>query len=131
MYSMCLTIHPLVKFDFEYDYFEDTIGLTRLDTDAQKVLLEIDKDLWPYIKTKPMHGSQKIVSENKNSIIIQLLIHVNYEFKFLIMFTIGFPKFKNRWVGAARAKFVADAKLKTCESNSEFKTQNSKLSCHV
>ena len=40
--------------------------------------------MFPYIHTKPMHGSQKIVSENKNSIIIQLLIHVNYEFKSLL-----------------------------------------------
>lgn len=74
--------------DFE-EYFEDIIGVTvKADKDPVKVLLQINKKLWPYIETKPIHGSQKIKSQNENSVVIELSLVINYELSSLL-FSLG------------------------------------------
>lgn len=65
--------------DFE-EYFEDMIGVTMPDGAApQKIILEINASSWPYVKTKPLHGSQKIKEVNNNVAIVELNVIVNYE----------------------------------------------------
>jgi predicted DNA-binding transcriptional regulator YafY len=65
--------------DFE-EYFEDVVGVTVSNKkETEKVLLEIDIDLWPYIESKPIHGSQKVVSRKSNVILIELRVQPNYE----------------------------------------------------
>lgn len=67
------------NFDFE-EYFEDMIGVTRPEGALpQKILLKINASLWPYIKTKPLHGSQKIREVNHEYTIIELSLIINYE----------------------------------------------------
>lgn len=62
------------------EYFEDIIGVTLPDNKTpEKILIKIDKTLWPYIETKPLHGSQKIKEKDENYIIIELNVIVNYE----------------------------------------------------
>jgi predicted DNA-binding transcriptional regulator YafY len=62
------------------DYFEDVIGVTVSENkNPSKIQLEIDKSLWPYIESKPIHGSQKIISKNHGSVIIELDVQINYE----------------------------------------------------
>jgi len=39
----------------------------------------------PYIKTKPLHGSQRIISENEDGLIIQIEVIPNYELESLIL----------------------------------------------
>lgn len=70
--------------DFE-EFFEDLIGVTQ-PTDAlpQKILLKIKADSWPYIKTKPLHGSQKVKEVKEEFAIIELNLIVNYELVSLI-----------------------------------------------
>ena len=65
--------------DFE-EYFEDVIGVTVNDTEEiERVILKISKTLWPYIQTKPIHGSQKILERTEKSISIELKVQINYE----------------------------------------------------
>lgn len=65
--------------DFK-EYFEDILGVTYdSNKEIHKVLLQIDTNLWPYIETKPIHGSQKFISRNESSIVIQLTVMLNYE----------------------------------------------------
>ncbi|MFZ4412033.1 MAG: helix-turn-helix transcriptional regulator [Bacteroidales bacterium] len=74
--------------DFE-DYFEDVIGATvKNDTEPTTIILEINKNLWPYIETKPIHGSQKIKSREEESVVIELSLQINYELAALI-FSLG------------------------------------------
>ncbi|MDR2914359.1 MAG: WYL domain-containing protein, partial [Tannerella sp.] len=47
------------------EYFEDVIGVTVYEKDLEKVTLEIDNILFPYVETKPLHGSQKIKERNQ------------------------------------------------------------------
>jgi predicted DNA-binding transcriptional regulator YafY len=68
-----------INVDFE-EFFEDMIGVT-LPTGgiAQNIVLKINASSWPYIKTKPLHGSQKIKEVSDKFTIIELNLIVNYE----------------------------------------------------
>ena len=44
--------------------------------------------IWPYVESKPIHGSQTIKETNDNYVIIELRLQVNYEFISLI-FALG------------------------------------------
>jgi predicted DNA-binding transcriptional regulator YafY len=62
------------------EYFDDVIGVTVDDTKpVEKILLKIDRQLWPYIETKPIHGSQKHKETTDDYIMIELNVQVNYE----------------------------------------------------
>jgi predicted DNA-binding transcriptional regulator YafY len=62
------------------EYFEDVVGVTVLEKPIEKIRLRIDPSLWPYIETKPIHGSQMRLKEITQSIEVQLELIVNYEF---------------------------------------------------
>jgi predicted DNA-binding transcriptional regulator YafY len=65
--------------DFD-EHFEDVIGVTKREgQQSEKVLLRFSKDEYPYVATKPWHGSQKKVAEDESSVTIELDVVVNYE----------------------------------------------------
>lgn len=65
--------------DFD-EYFEDVIGVTKREgQQSEKVLLRFPKDEYPYVATKPWHGSQKKVAEDERTVTIELDVVVNYE----------------------------------------------------
>ncbi|MCG9880039.1 MAG: WYL domain-containing protein [Bacteroidia bacterium] len=66
-----------VNFD---EYFEDVIGVTvQKNVSTEKVLIKLSKEIWPYIESKPLHGSQKIKSKTDKDVIIELNVQINYE----------------------------------------------------
>lgn len=70
---------PYEGIDFE-TYYSDLLGVTKSHNDrAHKVTLEIDKYNAPYVLTKPIHPSQKVVKENEDSIIITIHVVPNFE----------------------------------------------------
>lgn len=69
--------------DFE-DYFEDIVGVTRHELPLEKIQLWISADLYPYIETKPLHGSQKRLHQVSDGTIIQLEVIPNHELKQLL-----------------------------------------------
>lgn len=70
---------PNTEIDFE-EYFEDIIGVSvPNDSVVEKILLKIDAESWPYIKTKPIHGSQKIKEQTADYTIIELRLIPNFE----------------------------------------------------
>ena len=76
---------PNTKIDF-VEYFEDVIGVTIDERKlVQKVILEISANLWPYIKTKPLHGSQRILTETKENTIVELELILNFELESIIL----------------------------------------------
>lgn len=71
--------------DFE-EYFEDVIGVTiPANVEVLAIRLKIDPTLWPYIQTKPLHGSQKRVTTAGEDFIVELQLIPNYEFFSLIL----------------------------------------------
>lgn len=70
---------PNKEIDFD-EYFENVIGVS-VDPNktSEKIMIHIDKQLWPYIENKPLHGSQIKKSVNPDGTIIQLEVQINYE----------------------------------------------------
>jgi predicted DNA-binding transcriptional regulator YafY len=65
--------------DFDI-YYSDLIGVTKNEQDRPtKVILELNKDVAPYVITKPLHPSQVIKKEDENSVIIQINVILNFE----------------------------------------------------
>ena len=70
-----------INFD---EYFDDIIGITLpKDGKIEKVILKFSASRYPYIVTKPPHGSMKLI--DKENHIIQLNIIPNRELENLIL----------------------------------------------
>ncbi|MFV0179780.1 WYL domain-containing protein [Empedobacter falsenii] len=66
--------------DFD-EYFEDIIGVSNnIENKLVSVRIELSEHIIPYIKSKPIHGSQKI-AENR----LQIKVKLNYELESLIL----------------------------------------------
>lgn len=71
--------------DFK-EYFEDIIGVTFDENqNPLEITIRIEKSLWPYIKTKPLHGSQKIKEMTEDFTIITLELIPNYELESMLL----------------------------------------------
>jgi predicted DNA-binding transcriptional regulator YafY len=79
--SVKLAHVPYRETDINFDeYFEDVIGVTKREgQQSEKVLLRFPKNEYPYVATKPWHGSQKKVAEDECSVTIELDIVINFE----------------------------------------------------
>lgn len=62
------------------EFFNDVIGVTINENEPlQEVIIFIEKGQAPYITTKPLHSSQKIVERLDNGIIVSLQVKYNFE----------------------------------------------------
>ena len=74
-----------IETDIDFnEYFEDVIGVTIPTNKTENIVIRIDNSLISYIKTKPLHGSQKI-KEIGNSFEVHLKLIPNYELETLIL----------------------------------------------
>jgi hypothetical protein len=61
-------------------YYSDLIGVTKNHNDrAQKVILEFENYHAPYVITKPIHQSQKLLSQNEKTSFFRINVILNYE----------------------------------------------------
>lgn len=61
-------------------YFEDLLGVTKTAKDrAQKVVLHVNKYHAPYVLTKPLHHSQRVLKEDETGVIIRIDVVLNFE----------------------------------------------------
>lgn len=73
-------------FDIE-DFFDDIIGVSREEDDkVENVKIWISSKQWPYVQTKPLHATQKVVERREDgSVVIQIRVIVNWELEQTIM----------------------------------------------
>ncbi len=72
----------IVNFD---DFFDDFIGVSKTtDKELIKITLKASISLAPYIKTKPLHSSQKRILEDERGFTFSIEIIPNYELYKLI-----------------------------------------------
>ena len=78
--------HYIQNRDINFDeFFEDVVGVSINPSEStEKVVIKISKDVWPYIESKPLHGSQKIKNKTDNYIEIELDVQVNHELMALL-----------------------------------------------
>jgi predicted DNA-binding transcriptional regulator YafY len=76
---------PNTTIDFN-EYFDDIVGVT-LNNEGiiQKIILKVSNTLFPYIQTKPIHGSQKVKENGASHTLISLDLIPNYELETLIL----------------------------------------------
>jgi|SRR5690606_12082613 len=68
------------------DYFEDIVGVSRIEgLRLQHIVLFFSNKSAPYVLSKPLHGSQRIVSKSKDGITISIDVIPNYELETLIL----------------------------------------------
>lgn len=76
---------PNNSIDFN-EYFEDIIGVTlNNEGKVEEVVIKVSNELLPYIKTKPIHGSQKLKEQGSTHALISLDLIPNYELESLIL----------------------------------------------
>ena len=85
-----ITINELSKIAYKEantdfnELFEDVIGVSiPKNENPQKVQIKINEQLSPYIFSKPIHGSQKVI--DRENLIIEIEVFINYELIALIM----------------------------------------------
>ncbi len=67
-------------------YFEDIVGVSFTPNEKPiKIRLSINKDVAPYILTKPIHGSQKTTESNTDNTVIEIEVIPNIELRQLIL----------------------------------------------
>jgi predicted DNA-binding transcriptional regulator YafY len=70
---------PYEGIDFDR-YYSDTLGVTKTEKDRpHKVILWINNKNAPYVLTKPLHGSQQVLKELDNGILIRIDVVLNFE----------------------------------------------------
>ncbi|MFC7345927.1 helix-turn-helix transcriptional regulator [Chryseobacterium zhengzhouense] len=68
------------------EYFKDIVGVTVSPTMAPRnVVFFVDSSNAPYVKTKPFHASQEIVSENNEGTVFKICVQLNYELERLLL----------------------------------------------
>jgi predicted DNA-binding transcriptional regulator YafY len=76
---------PNKSIDFN-EYFEDIVGVTLSNEGVvQNIVLKVSNLLFPYIQTKPIHGSQKVKEQGASYTVISLDLIPNYELESLIL----------------------------------------------
>lgn len=62
------------------DYFKEVIGVTVKPTmESEEVVLLLNKQHAPYILTKPLHPSQKVLNEDETGVTISIVVQHNFE----------------------------------------------------
>ncbi len=77
---------PNDSIDFNDDYFNDMVGVSRLPgTTVQQVTLWVSPEQTPYVKTKPLHETQKLRVQEDGSSIVSIEVYPNYELEQLLL----------------------------------------------
>jgi predicted DNA-binding transcriptional regulator YafY len=68
------------------EYFKDIVGVSVSPTMAPRnVVFFVDSSNAPYVKTKPFHASQEIVSESNEGTIFKICVQLNFELERLLL----------------------------------------------
>jgi predicted DNA-binding transcriptional regulator YafY len=60
-------------------YFNHSFGITTPNTKVETIVLKFSKDQIPYIKSLPVHKTQQVLKETKQSITISISVILSYE----------------------------------------------------
>jgi predicted DNA-binding transcriptional regulator YafY len=81
-----------VKADFDvFSYFDNVIGVSKMPNQREQlIVMKITPQHAPYVKTKPMHSSQRILKEEPDGMIFSIKVVWNFELEREIL---GFGEF--------------------------------------
>jgi len=61
------------------EFYKNTIGVTVNNLRPQQIVLKFTPLHAPYVITKPLHHSQKVIEENERGLTIELALQINFE----------------------------------------------------
>ncbi|MCJ7935239.1 MAG: WYL domain-containing protein [Chryseobacterium sp.] len=68
------------------EYFKDIVGVTVSESIVPKnVIFRVDSGNAPYVKTKPLHKSQEIISEDHEGTVFKICVQINFELERLLL----------------------------------------------
>lgn len=74
-----------IEYDFD-EYFKDIIGVSKPKGGVvEDIHLWINKELLPYIETKPIHSSQITFDKGENGAVVQISVIPNFELEQMIL----------------------------------------------
>ena len=77
---------PYKEADVDFnEYFDDVIGVTVPPEDAEDIVMKVSAKRFNYIRTKPLHLSQRILEDTPSYAIITINVKVNKELESLIL----------------------------------------------
>ena len=62
-----------------HEYFKDVYGIARLDGEPETIRFHVDRHELPYLQTRPIHHSQKIVGRDKTGVFMTIHVIPNTE----------------------------------------------------
>jgi predicted DNA-binding transcriptional regulator YafY len=72
------------QINFE-EYFEDVVGVSIYNnSEVEVVVIKASNNVFPYIESKPIHGSQRVVKKDINDVTIELKVKINHELMALL-----------------------------------------------
>ena len=82
---------PNLQIDFDH-YFDDVIGVTVPDEDTEKIhlVLQLKSTQFAYVKTKPLHASQRVIDNEQQ--VVSIDVKPNYELDYHLMALCPFIK---------------------------------------
>jgi predicted DNA-binding transcriptional regulator YafY len=73
-----------IAFDTE-NFFKHTYGITTSNTPPNTIRLKFDEKQSHYIRTQPLHHTQKIVEDDLKSIVVEYELHITPEWVMLLL----------------------------------------------
>jgi predicted DNA-binding transcriptional regulator YafY len=67
------------------NYFNATIGISLTGEKPEKIVLQFEPAQANYIKSQPLHHSQKIIKDNSKQLVIALDLVINYELMAMLL----------------------------------------------
>ena len=75
-----ITFRPNIDIDFT-KYFDHAVGVSiDANRNVEKIRISVTADQWPYVESKPLHSSQRVVGDG----VIELSVVVNFELEALL-----------------------------------------------
>ncbi|MCC6840349.1 MAG: WYL domain-containing protein [Flavobacteriales bacterium] len=71
---------PYRASDTDWDeHFDDVVGVTVPDSRVERVRIRVGASTWPYVRTKPLHHSQRVKGNDDAAVEIEVRLKVNHE----------------------------------------------------
>jgi len=61
------------------EYFDEFIGITDPGTESEDIIIKVKQQRYHYIKTKPLHLSQRVLEETPDHAVISINVRINKE----------------------------------------------------
>lgn len=61
------------------DHFDDVVGVSVPDSPVEHVRIRVNTNTWPYIRTKPLHHSQRVKETDEAAVEIEVRLKLNHE----------------------------------------------------